>query len=150
ARLDFRLVPDLTPELVVKLLREHLDTRGFHDIESVQLGATPYAKSSPDSLVARAAIESAAEVYVQPPVVYPLDPATGPVGAVCSAGQTPVVSFGISHAGSNPHGPDENIRLDDFIHGIKYFGRVISRLARVDEEEVSIKEEQSEAFQLRK
>jgi len=134
ARLDFRLVPDLTPELIVKLLREHLDTRAFHDIEIVQLGAAPYAKSPPDSLVARAAIESAAEVYGHPPVVYPLDPATGPVGAVCSAGQTPVVSFGISHAGSNPHGPDENIRLDDFIHGIKYFGRVISRLAHVEEE----------------
>ena len=42
---------------------------------------------------------------------------------------TPVVSFGVSYAGSNPHGPDENMRLDDFIQGIKYFGRVIHRLA---------------------
>ena len=133
ARLDFRLVPDLTPELVVKLLRAHLDTRGFHDVEIVQLGAAPYAKSSPGSFVARAAIESAEEVYGAPPVVYPIDPATGPVSAVCGAHQTPVVSFGISHAGSNPHGPDENIRLDDFIHGIKYFGRVINRLAHVEE-----------------
>ncbi|MBD0327177.1 MAG: peptidase dimerization domain-containing protein, partial [Pyrinomonadaceae bacterium] len=33
ARLDFRLVPDLTAEIVVGLLREHLDVRGFRDIE---------------------------------------------------------------------------------------------------------------------
>ncbi|HYE16043.1 MAG TPA: M20/M25/M40 family metallo-hydrolase [Pyrinomonadaceae bacterium] len=137
ARLDFRLVPDLTPELVVKLLRKHLDTRGFKDIEINELGSAPYAKSSPKSTVARAAIESAADVYGSQPVVYPLDPASGPVGAVCGARQppTPVVSFGVSYFGSNPHAPDENIRLDDFIQGVKYFGRVIHRLAEIKEDE---------------
>ena len=37
ARLDFRLVPDLTPELVLTLLREHLDVRGFKDIDITEL-----------------------------------------------------------------------------------------------------------------
>ena len=32
-KLDFRLVPDLTPELVLRLLRAHLDRRGYADIE---------------------------------------------------------------------------------------------------------------------
>ena len=32
-KLDFRLVPDLTPELVLRLLREHLDRRDYADIE---------------------------------------------------------------------------------------------------------------------
>ncbi len=145
ARLDFRLVPDLTPELVVRLLRKHLDKRGFQDVEIIELGGEPCAKSSPKSSVARAAIESAAEIYVQPPVVYPLDPASGPVGVVCGiqSPPTPVVSFGISHSGSNPHGPDENIRLDDFIQGIKYFGRVIHRLAAI-EKDVSEEPEREE------
>src|SRR5687767_10055310 len=39
ARLDFRLVPDLTPELIVMLLREHLDKRGFKDVEINELGS---------------------------------------------------------------------------------------------------------------
>lgn len=133
ARLDFRLVPDLTSEIVVKLLREHLDARGFQDIEIIEIAGAPYAKASTQSIVARAAIESAAEVYGAPPVIYPLDPASGPVGAVCGINTpaTPVVSFGISYAGSNPHAPDENIRLDDFMQGIKYFGRIIHQLAQV-------------------
>ena len=63
ARLDFRLVPDLTPELVLKLLRDHLDVRGFKDIEIIELGNAPLAKSSASSSVARAVIGSAAEVY---------------------------------------------------------------------------------------
>jgi acetylornithine deacetylase/succinyl-diaminopimelate desuccinylase-like protein len=136
-------VPDLTPELVVRLLRQHLDTRDFQDIEIIELGSAPYAKSSPGSMVARAAIASAEEVYGSAPVVYPIDPASGPVGAVCGANQPPmpVVSFGVSYFGSNPHGPDENIRLDDFIRGVKYFGRIIHSLADLEEDSTEDAEE---------
>jgi acetylornithine deacetylase/succinyl-diaminopimelate desuccinylase-like protein len=132
ARLDFRLVPDLTPALISELLREHLDVRGFKDIEVIELGSAPLAKSSPTSSVARAAIESAPEIYGAPPVIYPLDPSSGPVGTVCGVTDPPtsVVSFGTSYAGSNPHGPDENIRLDDFLQNIKYFGRLIHHLGQ--------------------
>lgn len=131
ARLDFRLVPDLTPQIVVGLLREHLDRRGFNDIEIIELGSAPLAKSSSSSTVARAVISSAAEVYGSQPLVYPMDPSSGPVGAVCgvSAPPAPIASFGISYAGSNPHGPDENIRVDDFLQSIKFIGRVIHGLA---------------------
>jgi acetylornithine deacetylase/succinyl-diaminopimelate desuccinylase-like protein len=130
ARLDFRLVPDLTPEIVVELLRKHLDVRGFKDVEIIELGSAPVTKSSRESAVARAAIESAPEIYGHAPVVYPLDPASGPVGAICGATDPsmPVASFGTSYAGSNPHGPDENIRLEDFLQSVKFFGRVIHHL----------------------
>jgi acetylornithine deacetylase/succinyl-diaminopimelate desuccinylase-like protein len=132
ARLDFRLVPDLTPELVVELLRKHLDERGFKDVEIIELGSAPVTKSSRDSAVARAAIESAPEIYGEQPVVYPLDPASGPVGAICGATEPPmpVASFGTSYAASNPHGPDENIRLEDFMQSIKFFGRVVHHLGQ--------------------
>lgn len=132
ARLDFRLVPDLTPELVVELLREHLDVRGFKDVEIIELGSAPVTKSSTQSIVARAAIESAPEVYGHEAIVYPLDPASGPVGAISSVldPPTPVVSFGTSYSGSNPHGPDENIRIEDYLQAIKYFGRVIHHLGQ--------------------
>ncbi|HEU4769190.1 MAG TPA: peptidase dimerization domain-containing protein, partial [Pyrinomonadaceae bacterium] len=130
ARLDFRLVPDLTSEIVVGLLREHLDVRGFKDIEIIELGSAPLAKSSAKSRVAQAVIESASEVYGKPPLIYPMDPSSGPVGAVCGVCDppTPVASFGTSYAGSNPHGPNENIRIDDFLSNIKLIGRVIHRL----------------------
>jgi len=136
ARLDFRLVPDLTPDLVHKLLRQHLDIRGFNDIEIIELGSAPLAKAPATSLVARAVIEHAMEVYGMPPLVYPMDPSSGPVGAVCgvSSPPTPVASFGISYAGSNPHGPDENIRVDDFLQSIKFIGRVINSLGETTSE----------------
>ncbi|HEX4900879.1 MAG TPA: M20/M25/M40 family metallo-hydrolase [Pyrinomonadaceae bacterium] len=136
ARLDFRLVPDLTPSLVLELLRAHLDVRGFKDIEIIELGSAPLAKASATSRVARSVIEPAIEVYGTAALVYPMDPSSGPVGAVCgvSSPATPVASFGVSYAGSNPHGPDENIRLDDFLLSVKFLGRVISRLGETRSE----------------
>lgn len=136
ARLDFRLVPDLTPSLVLELLRAHLDVRGFKDIEIIELGSAPLAKASATSRVARSVIEPATEVYGTAALVYPMDPSSGPVGAVCgvSSPATPVASFGVSYAGSNPHGPDENIRLDDFLLSVKFLGRVISRLGETRSE----------------
>src|SRR5215510_12328569 len=68
ARLDFRLVPDLTGKIVTDLLRDHLDVRGFKDIEIIELGTAPLAKSSAKSAVARAVIESTTEVYGKTPV----------------------------------------------------------------------------------
>src|SRR5690349_18066480 len=131
ARLDFRLVPDLTSQIVVGLLREHLDVRGFKDIEIIELGSAPLAKSSAQSRVARAVIDATQEVCGKPALIYPMDPSSGPVGAVCGVSQpaTPVASFGTSYAGSNPHGPNENIRIDDFLRSIKLIGRVIYKLA---------------------
>jgi acetylornithine deacetylase/succinyl-diaminopimelate desuccinylase-like protein len=131
ARLDFRLVPDLTGSLVAELLREHLDVRGFRDIEIIELGSAPLAKSSAKSRVARAVISASKEVYETSPLIYPMDPSSGPVGAVCGVNDppTPVASFGTSYSGSNPHGPDENIRIDDFLQSIKMIGRVIHKLA---------------------
>jgi acetylornithine deacetylase/succinyl-diaminopimelate desuccinylase-like protein len=130
ARLDFRLVPDLTGKIVSDLLREHLDVRGFKDIEIIELGTAPLAKSSAKSTVARAVIEATSELYECAPLVYPMDPSSGPVGAVCGVTNppTPVASFGTSYSGSNPHGPDENIRIEDFLKSVKLIGRVIHRL----------------------
>src|SRR4029450_13295963 len=69
--------------------------------------------------------------YEKPPLIYPMDPSSGPVGAVCGVSDppTPVASFGTGYAGSNPHGPNENIRIDDFLRSIKLIGRVIHKLA---------------------
>jgi acetylornithine deacetylase/succinyl-diaminopimelate desuccinylase-like protein len=122
ARLDFRLVPDLTAEIVVGLLRKHLDVRGFKDIEIIELGSAPLAKSSSKSGVARAVIESTAEVYGKPALIYPMDPAVDQSGrcAALAAADTSRI-FGTSYAAPT-HGPDENIRIEDFLQSISSSG----------------------------
>ena len=133
ARLDFRLVPDLTPEIVLQLLREHLDVRGFKDIEIIELGNAPLAKSS-------AKFRSGSRGHRARPrksmawrrwfIRWIRRVAQSARSAELRTPPTPVASFGISYAGSNPHGPDENIRVDDFLQSIKFIGRVMHRAGR--------------------
>ena len=47
AKIDMRLVPDMTPEDIVAKLRAHLDKRGFGDIEIVKNGGVNYVTSTP-------------------------------------------------------------------------------------------------------
>ena len=128
ARLDFRLVPDLTPSLVLELLRAHLDVRGFSDIEIIELGSAPWPRlrdvtRGPFSDRARSRGLRDRAAYLSNGSFE------WTVGAVCgvSSPATPVASFGVSYAGSNPHGLMK-ISLDDFLLSVKFLGRVISRL----------------------
>jgi acetylornithine deacetylase/succinyl-diaminopimelate desuccinylase-like protein len=118
AKLDFRLVPDLHPDLVEALLRKHLNSKGFGDIEVRPLAGEHPAPGYPDSRVVQAARESVAAVSGIEPVVWPHMAATGPMYPVTARYKIPAVGFGTGHPGSANHAPDENIRLSDYYEGI--------------------------------
>jgi acetylornithine deacetylase/succinyl-diaminopimelate desuccinylase-like protein len=121
------LVPNLTPQIVASLLREHLDRHGFQDIQIDILSGEHPGKSDPKAEVVQAAIAAARQIYPDhEPVVYPLMAGTGPVWPVAVAHGTPLVSFGVSYAGAKTHAPNENIRLDDYFRAIGMMGRFIA------------------------
>ncbi len=125
AKLDFRLVPDLTPALVRDLLRAHLDKRGFTDIEAVpQHGELP-SRWPADTAVAKASVAACRATYGTDPVVYPLMAGSGPMAQVCDALRIPVVGFGSGNAGSSNHAPNENIAIADYLDHIRAFGRFL-------------------------
>ncbi len=127
AKVGFRLVPDLEPQVVASLLRKHLDKHGFQDIQIEVLGGEHPGKSSPEAEVVQAAIGAARAAYPgQTPVVYPLTPGTGPVWPIAVAHGTPLVSFGAAYPDTNLHAPNENLRLEDYMTAIKMMGRFIA------------------------
>jgi len=126
-KLDFRLVPNLEPDLVVRLLRQHLDRRGFADIEVVPTHGGHSAKTPFDAPIVKAAIAAVHTVYGQDPVVYPLMAGSGPMYPLTQALGTPAFSTGIGYAGSSAHAPNENIRLKDYFEGIRFVGELIRR-----------------------
>lgn len=128
-KLDLRLVPNLTPELALKLLRKHLDRRGFTDIEIVPYAGEHPAKSPADAPIVQAAKEAAEAVYSQPPVIYPLMAGSGPMYPLSQALGIPAVTMGVGYPGTNVHAPNENIRLDDYWAGIQFIGELIRRFA---------------------
>jgi len=129
AKLDFRLVPDLEPKLVGRLLRAHLDKRGFSDIEITPFHGEKPSRWPADSEAARAAVAACRDAYQTDPVVYPLMVGSGPMSQVCDELGIPVVGFGAGNASSANHAPNENITIDDYVDHIRAFGRFLHLFA---------------------
>src|SRR5437016_1512037 len=129
AKIDFRLVPDLTPDKVATLLRAHLDRRGFSDVEIVPSHGERPSRWPTDSLPARAAAAACRATYGVDPVVYPLMAGSGPMAQVCDRLGIPVTGFGSGNAASANHAPNENIAIADYVDHIRAFGRFLDTFA---------------------
>jgi acetylornithine deacetylase/succinyl-diaminopimelate desuccinylase-like protein len=128
AKVDFRLVPNQRPDDILRKVREHLRREGYDDLVTHAHGTLPY-KTPSDAPIVEVVAETAEEVYGVPPVVLPTQAGTGPMHAVCAPYHMPAVGMGVGHSGGNAHGPNENIRLDDYIQGIKHVALLLERLA---------------------
>lgn len=127
AKVDLRLVPDLTPDLAVGLLREHLARRGFDDIEVALLGGEPPARSPLDSRVALSARAAAERVYGVSPVVYPNMAGSGPMYHLCDRFGIPAVGSGCGDSLSNTHAPDESVAIEDYFAHLKFMEQLITQ-----------------------
>ena len=67
----------------------------------------------------------------QPPIVEPLIGGSGPLHPFIHELVLPVVTSGCGHPHSRVHAPNENIRIPDFINGIKHTARIITRFAEL-------------------
>jgi acetylornithine deacetylase/succinyl-diaminopimelate desuccinylase-like protein len=106
AKIDLRLVPNMTMEDSVAKLRAHLDKRGFQDVEIKVSGGYDPTETDENSRLIRAQLNSYKRLGV-PASVYPRLAGSWP-GAVFT---TPPVSlpagqFGLGH-GSGAHAPNE-------------------------------------------
>ena len=133
AKLDMRLVPDQDPNDIVAKLRKHLDARGFADIEISHFSMQHPVRSPGDSVIARAAVSAAREVFSQPAAVAPMMIGTGPMYPVARTLGIPVVSpAGVCRPDSNIHAPNENVRVADFLDIVEYTVAWIRASAELD------------------
>ena len=129
-KLDFRLVPELTPELAASLLRAHLDRRGYSDIEIHPSAGMVSARSDVNAPLVQTAITAACVVYGHEPVVYPSHGGSGPMHALVQGVGTPAgLIAGVCHPGMRMHAPNENIRLDDYFRHIEFLVEFMRRFA---------------------
>ncbi|HVW90259.1 MAG TPA: M20/M25/M40 family metallo-hydrolase [Gaiellaceae bacterium] len=129
AKVDFRLVPDQTPERALELLRAHLDRHGFGDVEIEVLSAVPPARSPMDSAIARAATAVAARMFGDP-VIYPWVTGSGPVHHFSGTlGIPTVMPPGATRLTSNIHGPNENAAVEDFLDVTRFTIGLLEELA---------------------
>jgi acetylornithine deacetylase/succinyl-diaminopimelate desuccinylase-like protein len=129
AKVDFRLVPDQTPDQVLKSLRIHLDKEGFSDVQIKYLGGEYPARTDPDDPFVGLVVETARPVYGRPMQIVPLSGGSGPNHAFIHFLKLPVVSAGIGYPGSQGHAPNENIRLDLYLKGAMHIARILKEFS---------------------
>jgi acetylornithine deacetylase/succinyl-diaminopimelate desuccinylase-like protein len=132
-KIDIRLVPDQDPSDIVEKLRRHLDARGFGDIDIRGFSMEHPVRSPSDSLIGKAAVAAAREVFPEAPAISPMMIGTGPMYPIAARLGIPTVSpAGVCRPESNIHAPNENVRIDDFLRIVEYTASWLRHFAEVE------------------
>jgi acetylornithine deacetylase/succinyl-diaminopimelate desuccinylase-like protein len=111
AKLDLRLVPDMTYEGALAALKTHLSKRGFSDIEVNPTGGYDPTETPADAPLIRAQMTVLKRAGLDP-ILWPRNPGSYP-GYVFTGEplKLPAGHFGLGH-GSGAHAPDEYYVID--------------------------------------
>jgi acetylornithine deacetylase/succinyl-diaminopimelate desuccinylase-like protein len=131
AKIDFRLVPDQTPEQVVSSLRAHLDEHGFQDVHINYLGGEAPGRTDPDDPFIQMVVRTAEPVYGMPMQIKPMVGGSGPNHAFLEHLKLPIATAGIGYPGSKAHAPNENVRLDLYLKGAKHIVRILTEFGQI-------------------
>ena len=130
-KIDFRIVNDQNPRRLLQLLKEHLRSHGFDDIQVKALGLVEPSTTKPSAPIAKAAEKAGKMVYGRAPVVMPRNPASGPDYLFTKhLGLDSIwTGSGPPSAYSHAHAPNEWTTIDNFVNGIKYIATIMDSYA---------------------
>ena len=146
ASIDFRLVPNETPESIKPLVERHLEAQGYTIVRQTPDTATrlahpkivkvdwgsgyPPSRTSLDLPFSRelASIMTAAG---HEPVRLPTVGGSLPMDLFQRGNDIPVIAFPIANHDDNQHAANENLRLQNLWDGIEVFAAFFSSLERV-------------------
>jgi acetylornithine deacetylase/succinyl-diaminopimelate desuccinylase-like protein len=136
AKLDLRLVPDMTFDGAVAALKAHLAKRGFGDIEVVPSGGYDPTQTSADTPLIQKQIATYKQLGFETPL-WPRNAGSYPGWVFTGAPlNLPSGHFGLGH-GSGAHAPDEyylidssNPKLRGFDEAVRSYVDYLYELAR--------------------
>lgn len=143
ASIDFRLVPNLTPESIRPLVEKHIESQGYTIVRDTPDAATrlahpklvrvnwgsgyPPARTPLDLPLSRK-LASILTSAGHPPVLLPTLGGSVPMYLFQQPAGTPAIGFPIANHDNNQHSSDENLRLQNLWDGIEMFAAVFSEL----------------------
>ncbi len=146
AYLDFRLVPDQSPDRVRRLVEAHLQRLGFHVMSEepdstarrryprivrvAWSGGYPAARTSLDHPGARAMLAAADASLGRPLIRVPTLGGSLPLADFVAVLGSPFAILPIVNHDSNQHGENENLRLQNLWDGIELYAGVLARMGR--------------------
>jgi acetylornithine deacetylase/succinyl-diaminopimelate desuccinylase-like protein len=144
AYVDFRLVPDQTPERIQRLLERHLARRGWHVLRDTPDSAArarwpklvrlewqpgyPAARTPLADPFARAVVRSVEGGLGQPLIIQPTGGGSLPLFYIRQVLGVPFVILPIANHDNNQHAENENLRLQNLWDGIELYAAALAGL----------------------
>ncbi|MGH8103550.1 MAG: M20/M25/M40 family metallo-hydrolase [bacterium] len=129
-KIDFRLVPDMDPDDILRKLKKHLKKKGYGDIEVLDIEHGEHPARTPIDHPFVSLVKRACEKTHGKKAILSLTTAgTGPMYPFAKYLRVPIVSIGSSYPDAGAHAPDEHWRLNDIKTGIEQIVNVFRELA---------------------
>ncbi|TWT16210.1 M20/M25/M40 family metallo-hydrolase [Streptococcus sp. sy010] len=125
AKLEIRLVPNLSPQDVFDKVKKQLVKNGFSQVElTYTLGEKSYRSDMSHAAIIRV-IELAKAHYEEGVAILPTSAGTGPMHTVFDALGVPIAAFGMGNPNSRDHAGDENVTVADYYRHVKLIEELI-------------------------
>jgi acetylornithine deacetylase/succinyl-diaminopimelate desuccinylase-like protein len=143
ASIDFRLVPNETPESIKPLIERHITEQGYTIVHETPDAATRQAKPkiikleweagypasrTPLDLPLSRELATIMTAAGHDPVLLPTSGGSLPIHLFEAASKAPVIVFPIANHDDNQHAANENLRLRNLWDGIDVFAAFFSGL----------------------
>jgi acetylornithine deacetylase/succinyl-diaminopimelate desuccinylase-like protein len=128
AKLDFRLIPDMMPQLQFERLQNHLQKNGFEDICLKFVDGEPASRTSISHPLVHIVIEAATEAFGTS-ITSVSAAGTGPMYYFNKVLNVPCISVGSTYIYANIHSPNEFARIDLLRKTIKCMSKIMEKVA---------------------
>jgi acetylornithine deacetylase/succinyl-diaminopimelate desuccinylase-like protein len=144
ASIDFRLVPDQTPETVRRRIEDHLRAQGWFVTDqdpdaAVRMGHPkvaraewslnyPAYRADMDSAPARAVTASLERSLGRPVLRNPMLGGSVPMHTIARMLDMPIVGVPLANPDNNQHAANENLRLQNLWDGIDIYAGLLTDL----------------------
>jgi acetylornithine deacetylase/succinyl-diaminopimelate desuccinylase-like protein len=129
AKIDFRLVPDMDPEMQFTRLTQHLDQHGFKGIISTRfIHGVRAARTDPSHSFVKQVHESVLDIFGDA-ILSVSSAGTGPMYSFYKGLNSPCVSFGCTYIYARIHSPNEFARIDFLNKSMKCITRLINKVS---------------------
>lgn len=145
AELDLRTVPETDPQVLLGLLKAHIEKQGFHLVKGEptdedrarypKLASLDAGQVSASSMAVRTELgapignwlrRAFVAAYGKEPVQIRMMGGTVPTGAMVGALKIPFVIVPLVNADNNQHSANENMRLGNYIDGVYSITSILS------------------------
>ncbi len=127
-KIDFRLVPEMIPELQLERLKNHLAEKGFGDIEVNFIHGEAAARTPLSDPFVKQVEQSAMETFGSA-IISVSSAGTGPMYSFVKVLRSPCISVGGTYMFARIHSPNEFARVDLLNKTTKCIGRIMEKFA---------------------